>query len=143
MPMSRHLEALAGSGPEPPVLLACFQDARHFSPVTAERFARIAGHSPLVAALGAGLSGEPAPGVRGAGLSADDPLLGEWNVIVVGPHRAAALVARDVGESTKDGERQFDFALTHDRALVVEAARSLLRWLTPASQSVPGLVSAV
>jgi EAL domain-containing protein (putative c-di-GMP-specific phosphodiesterase class I) len=130
MPMSRHLEALAGSGPEPPVLLACFQDARFFSGHAAERFARIARHSPLVAALGAGLGDEPAPGVRGAGLAEDDPLRGEWNVIVVGPHRAAALVARDVGETTKDGERQFDFALTHDRALVVDAARSLLRWLT-------------
>jgi DICT domain-containing protein len=130
MPMSRHLEALAGTGPEPPVLLACFQDARFFTAASAERFARIASHSPLVAALGAGLTEEPAPGVRGAGLTLDDPLHGEWNVIVVGPHRAAALVARDVGENTKDGERQFDFALTHDRALVVEAARSLMRWLT-------------
>jgi EAL domain-containing protein (putative c-di-GMP-specific phosphodiesterase class I) len=129
-PMSRHLEALAGSGPEPPVLLACFQDARHFTGPAAERFARIAGHSPLVAALGADLSDEPAPGVRGAGLAEDDPLRGEWNVIVVGPHRAAALVARDVGENTRDGDRQFDFALTHDRALVVEAARSMMRRVT-------------
>jgi EAL domain-containing protein (putative c-di-GMP-specific phosphodiesterase class I) len=137
MPMSRHLEALAGTGPEPPVLLACFQEARHFTEATAERFTRIAGHSPLVAAVGAGLSGEPAPGVRGAGLAADDPLLGEWNVIVVGPHRAAALVARDVGENTRDGDRQFDFALTHDRALVIKAARSLLRWLAPVAGELP------
>jgi DICT domain-containing protein len=113
------------------VLLACFQDGRYFTGPSAERFARIAGHSPLVASFGAGLSDEPAPGVRGASLSDGDPLLGEWNVIVVGPHRAAALVARDVGEHTRDGERQFDFALTHDRSLVVEAARSLLRWLAP------------
>jgi hypothetical protein len=60
---------------------------------------------------------------------------------VVGPHRAAALVARDVGETTKDGERQFDFALTHDRALVIEAARSLLRWLAPVPETVPGLIT--
>lgn len=133
MPMSRHLEALAGAGHEPPVLLACFQHARHFTPATATRFGRIAGHSPLVAALGAGLSEEPVPGVRGAQLSADDPLRGEWNVIVVGPHQAAALVARDLGDDGPDEERRFDFALTHDRALVVEAARSLLRWLAPAA----------
>jgi EAL domain-containing protein (putative c-di-GMP-specific phosphodiesterase class I) len=143
MPMSRHLEALAGSGPEPPVLLACFQEARHFTGPAAERFARIAGHSPLVAALGADLSEEPAPGVRGAGLAEDDPLRGEWNVIVVGPHRAAALVARDVGENTKDGDRQFDFALTHDRALVVEAARSMMRRVTVAPQSTPGMATVV
>ncbi|MBL7259289.1 sensor domain-containing phosphodiesterase [Paractinoplanes lichenicola] len=131
MPMSRHLEALAADGGEPAVLLACFQDARHFTPATARRFARIALSSPLVAAFGTGLSDEPAVGVRGACPGDDDTLCGEWNVIVVGPHRAAALVARDLGDRGPEGERRFDFALTHDRALVVEAARSLLRWLAP------------
>jgi EAL domain-containing protein (putative c-di-GMP-specific phosphodiesterase class I) len=132
IPMSRHLEALAGDGPEPPVLLACFQEARHFTPATLRRFGRIAGHSPLVAALGVGLAAEPAPGVRGACLGDDDSLRGEWNVVVVGPHQAAALVARDLGDVCADSERRFDFALTHDRALVLEAARSLLAWLAPA-----------
>ncbi|WP_328468155.1 EAL domain-containing protein [Actinoplanes sp. NBC_00393] len=130
MPLSRHLEALAGTGPEPPVLLACFQEARHFTARTAVRFARVAAHSPLVAALGVGLPPEPAPGVRGAELG-DDRLRGEWNVIVVGPHRAAALVARDLGDAGPDSERRFEFALTHDRSLAAEAARSLLHHLAP------------
>ncbi|WP_229074691.1 EAL domain-containing protein [Actinoplanes sp. DH11] len=129
MPLSRHLEALAGDA-EPPVLLACFQEARHFTPATMARFRRIAAHSPLVAALGAGLPVEPVPGVRGACLG-DDRLRGEWNVILVGPHRAAALVARDLGDDGPDTERRFDFAITHDRALVIEAARSVLRHLAP------------
>ncbi|MFI1990648.1 EAL domain-containing protein [Actinoplanes sp. NPDC020271] len=129
--MSRHLEALAGDGPEPPVLLACFPDACHFTPATAARLTRIAAHSPFVAAVGAGLSDEPAPGVRGAHLDGADSMHGEWNVIVVGPHRAAALVARDLGDDGPDGDRRFDFALTHDRRLVVAAARSLLRCLAP------------
>ncbi|HET6531168.1 MAG TPA: EAL domain-containing protein, partial [Actinoplanes sp.] len=132
MPLSRHFEALAGDGPQPPVLLACFQDRRHFTPATARRFARIAGHSPLVAALGAGMGEEPASGVRGARLGDGDPLRGEWNVVVVGPHQAVALVARDLGDTGAERDRRFDFAVTHDRALVVEAARSLLRWLAPA-----------
>jgi hypothetical protein len=51
---------------------------------------------------------------------------------VVGPHRAAALVARDLGDTGPQSERRFDFALTHDRALVVETARSLLGRLAPA-----------
>ncbi|GIE94761.1 hypothetical protein Ari01nite_22260 [Paractinoplanes rishiriensis] len=139
IPLSRHLEALVDDGPEPPVLLACFQEARHFTPATLRRFARIAGRSPLVAALGAGLSDRPAPGVRGACLGDDDVLRGEWNVVVVGPHRAAALVARDLGDDCADGERRFEFALTHDRALVLEAARTLLTWLAPAR--VPALIS--
>ncbi|BBH69944.1 hypothetical protein ACTI_66290 [Actinoplanes sp. OR16] len=137
MPMSRHLEALAGDGPEPPVLLACFQEARHFTPATARRFSRIARRSPMVAALGAGLDAEPAPGVRGACFG-DDRLRGEWNVIVLGPHRAAALVARDLGDDGgPDADRRFDFALTHDRDLVVRAARSLLKHLAPVRVPVP------
>ncbi|MEU4240700.1 EAL domain-containing protein [Actinoplanes sp. NPDC026619] len=132
MPMSRHLEAWAGDGAEPPVLLACFQKAQHFTPATAARFARLAASSPLVAALGAGLGNEPAPGVHGTAFAASDPLHGEWNVIVVGPHRAAALVARDLGDPGPDRDRRFDFAVTHDRALVLEAARALLPWLAPA-----------
>ena len=131
MPLSRHFEALAGEGHQPPVLLACFQEGRHFTAATAGRFARIARHSPLVAALGVGLPEEPVPGVRGAHLDPHDPLHGEWNVIVVGPHQAAALVARDVGDTGPDRERRFDFAVTHDRDLVVAAARSVLRVVTP------------
>jgi hypothetical protein len=131
MPISRHLEALAGDGHQPPVLLACFQESRHFTAATARRFARIAARSTLVAAFGADLREEPIAGVRGADLAPDDPLRGEWNVIVIGPHQAAALVARDLGDSGPDRDRRFDFAITHDRELVAEAARSLLRWLAP------------
>ena len=69
--------------------------------------------------------------MRGACLAEDDPLRGEWNVIVIGPHQAAALVARDLGDTGAEPERRFDFAVTHDRALVIEAARTLLQWLTP------------
>lgn len=52
-------------------------------------------------------------------------------MLVIGPHFAAALVARDVGDTGPDTERGFDFATTRDRALVVEAALSLLPWLAP------------
>jgi hypothetical protein len=131
MPISRHLENVA----EDAVLLACFQEGRHFTVRTAERFARYASRSPLVAALGVGLPEAPIPGVRGASLEIGDPLRGEWNVIVVGPHHAAAMVARDLGDGGPDSQRRFEFALTHDRALAVRAARSLLRWLAPIGPS--------
>lgn len=131
LPISRYLEAQAGEGQQPPVLFACFQEQQHFTPATARRFSRIAGRSPLVAAVGVGLSDEPAPGVRGGHLTPDDPLSGEWNVIVVGPHYAAALVATDLGDNGPDSQRRFDYVVTHDRQLVIEAARSLLHWLAP------------
>ncbi|AGZ43419.1 hypothetical protein AFR_25775 [Actinoplanes friuliensis DSM 7358] len=143
MPMSRHLEALARDSHQPPVLLACFQEARNFTPATARRFGRIATRSPLVAALGAGLSEEPTTGVRGADLAAGDILRGEWNVILVGPHQATALVAKDLGGTEPEAQRRFAYATTHDRALVIAAARSLLQWLAPSrAADVSGLLAA-
>ncbi len=41
------------------------------------------------------MSAQPVPGVRGADLHADDPVLDKWDIAVVGPHFAAALLARD------------------------------------------------
>ena len=137
MPISRYLESQAADGRQPPVLLACFQEERHFTPATVRRFSALATLSPLVAAIGVGLAIEPASGVRGADLDSDDPLRGEWNVVVVGPHYAAALVAKDLGDDGPDRHRRFDYAVTHDRELVIEAARSLLRCLAPVSLPSP------
>ena len=56
---------------------------------------------------------------------------GEWDVLVIVTHYAGALVARDVGDSGPDMGRRFQYAITHDRATVVNAARSLLSRLLP------------
>ncbi len=53
----------------------------------------------------------------------------EWDVTVLGPHFGAAFVARDLGDNGPDMERRFDFAMTHDRDLVTEVARSMMRRL--------------
>jgi EAL domain-containing protein (putative c-di-GMP-specific phosphodiesterase class I) len=132
-PMSMHIEDKGLDAAEPGVLLACFQEARHFSPGTRARFGRLAARAALTGALGAGMPAAPAPGVRGASLGPGDPLRGEWDVIMVGPHFAAALVARDCGDDGPDADRRFDFAITHDRELVVRAAQALLDRLLPAS----------
>lgn len=58
-------------------------------------------------------------------------------MIVVGPHHAAALVALDLGDVGEDARRRFDYVVTHDRQLVIEAARSLLHWLTPVRPLAP------
>jgi EAL domain-containing protein (putative c-di-GMP-specific phosphodiesterase class I) len=128
---TRYLESKAADPVEPPVLLACFQDAVRFTGGIGRRYAELATTSPFVAAFGAGLGAAPAAGVRGADVPTGDPLHREWNVIVVGPHFSAALVARDLGDTGAQGHRRFDYALTYDRALVVAAARSLLGRLGP------------
>jgi hypothetical protein len=130
---TRYLESKVADTVDPPVLLACFQDAARFDPRIAHRYATLAENAPFVAAFGAGFGATPAPGVRGAALDPADPLCAEWNVIVVGPYFSAALVARDLGDDGAERYRRFDYALTYDRPIVIEAARSLLRRLGPAN----------
>jgi hypothetical protein len=61
---------------EPGVLLACFQEAGHFTPATRVRFGRLSARVALTGALGVGMPPTPAPGVRGAALHPGDPLRG-------------------------------------------------------------------
>jgi hypothetical protein len=130
--ISKHLEAQVAAQGEAAVVLASFQEARHFTARSAARYQQLATHAALVGALGVGIGSEPAPGVRGAALDADDPLKGEWNVVVIGPHFAAAFVARDLGDTgCADMARRFDFCLTYDRSLAVDAARGLLARIAP------------
>lgn len=129
LPISRYLEAKAADRTEPPVLLTCFQQPRHLTPATVRRYTDLADTAALVAVLAADLGEEPIAGVRGAPLKAGDPLCAEWNVIVVGPHFAGALVARDLGDTGPETDRRFAYALTYDRGLVLAAARSLLHWV--------------
>jgi DICT domain-containing protein len=85
-----------------------------------------------VAALGVGMPPVPAPGVRGGALEVLDPLASEWTVVVLGAHESAALMARDLGHTGPDREREFEFVVTYDRALVTGAAQALVgRLSTP------------
>lgn len=130
--MSHHIESQARHASDPPVVLAAFQTADRFTPATARRYAAMAGSCPLVGALAAGLPPVPAVGVRGASLSPHDPLIGEWTVVVVGPHYAGALIARDLGDDGPEADRRFQFTITHDRETVLGAGRSLMGRITSA-----------
>jgi hypothetical protein len=109
-----------------PVVLAAFQTGDRFTAATARRYAALAERCPLVAALGVDLTADLAPGVFGNSLSSTDPLAEEWTLTVIGPHYAAALIARDMGDTGPDHDRRFRFSITYDRDLVLSAARSLM-----------------
>ena len=130
VPVSKTLELMASQETVRPVLLAAFEHVRFFRPSTARRFTDLAAHLPFVGALGVGMPAEPAPGVRGSGLSPDDPLAAEWTVVVLGAHTAAALMARDLGDTGPDPDRQFEFVVCYDRAVVTAAAHSMVGRLT-------------
>jgi diguanylate cyclase (GGDEF)-like protein/PAS domain S-box-containing protein len=129
--LSMQLEHQAAALGESALIVAAFQTAERFTPLTRRRYTLLGADAAFVAALGVGMDAEPAPGVRGATLGDDDPLRGEWSVAVLGPHFAAALVAVDLGDTGPEMERRFDFSLTYDRALVVEAASALTRRVQP------------
>jgi EAL domain-containing protein (putative c-di-GMP-specific phosphodiesterase class I) len=137
LPMSHHLENRALQIGEGAVILSAFQHGRHFTPATKQRYRQLAAGASLVAALGVGLRDEPASRVCGAELEPDDPLAGEWSVVVLGPHFAGALVAQDLGDTGPESERRFRFATTYDRGLVVAAARTLLERVAPAPAPPP------
>ena len=145
--LSKQLEREALRLGESAVVAATFQEAKHFTPATASRYRDLVERTAFVCALGEGLPAEPVPGLRGATLDPHDAVRGEWDLVVLGPHFSAALLARDLGETGPDAERTFEFALTYERATVVDAARALLSRVAPrtapAITAAPALAPAV
>jgi diguanylate cyclase (GGDEF)-like protein len=127
--ISRHLERQALTGDPATVVVGSFQPAAYFTPATARRYTALATTAALVAVFAEGMPAVPVPGVRGHDVPADDPMLQEWTIAVVGPHFAGALVARDVGDRTPEAERRFDYLVTYDRDTVVAWAALMMRRL--------------
>jgi EAL domain-containing protein (putative c-di-GMP-specific phosphodiesterase class I) len=120
------LELEAASHGESGIVFGCFQRRDRFTRPVAQRYEALAQVCSFVGAFGAGMPAEPAPGVRGASFAANDRLEGEWSVVVLAPHAAFALVGRDLGDAGPDLDRRFAHAVTDDRALVAQIARSLM-----------------
>jgi diguanylate cyclase (GGDEF)-like protein/PAS domain S-box-containing protein len=129
--VSKHLERQAMRAGEATVVLATFQDVSFFTPATQRRYTRLARSAAFVGALGKDMPAQPLPGVRGGVISAFDPLVGEWDIAVIGPHFAATLVARDLGDDGADADRRFEFVLSHDRELAIAVASSLMTRIAP------------
>ena len=136
-PLSMHLEYKGLDATESTVLLACFQDRRRFGARTRRRYAELAARGVFTAVFSRDMPARPVPGIRGARLDPADPLGREWAVIVLGAHFAAALLARERDDSTDSRERVFDFVVTHDRELVIAAARPVLKRVLAAGWSAP------
>jgi diguanylate cyclase (GGDEF)-like protein/PAS domain S-box-containing protein len=132
--LSKQLEREALRLGAASVVAATFQEARHFTPATTLRYRDLVDRTGFVCALGEDLPVEPLPGLRGAALDPADPVRGEWDVTVLGPHFAAALLARDLGDDGPDAERRFAYALTYDRDTVVRATAALLARVAPRSE---------
>jgi len=126
--ISRQLEEQALRAGDTTMVLIAAQHRRYFDEATRDRYAALAEISPLVMVFGQGIAADVAPGLRGVNLPAADPLCAEWAVLILGPHTAAALIARErrAPRGGSEPDRRFDYVVTHDRMIITAAARALL-----------------
>ncbi|MDO9380995.1 MAG: EAL domain-containing protein [Nocardioidaceae bacterium] len=126
--LSQHLEREARRIGPTAVLLSSFQHQRYYSPETRRRYGVLGRRLGLVGVLGQGLTTSRDTSVKVAGLERGDPMASEWDVVVLSPHFAAALLAREIddGYGVRGSSREFEYQMTFDRDVVVAAARTLM-----------------
>jgi EAL domain-containing protein (putative c-di-GMP-specific phosphodiesterase class I) len=124
--MSLFLEARARASSETAVVLTTFRHATDITSTTAERYLDLGQHCALVMVHTQGPTTvfDDTP-IHVNQVAADDPLLQEWDVVVLTVDFAAVLSAR-LKDTSQHGEGTYDFILSHDRALAAAAARSLI-----------------
>lgn len=124
--ISLFLEARATIERESALVFGTFQHLENFDQRAVERYYPLADSSAFVAVFGQGFSElSVSETVCAVDLDEADPLVAEWNVVVISPNFAATLAARQVGEPSPSNDA-YEFILTHDRRLTIEAARTLV-----------------
>ena len=121
--LSRHLEDQARALGRTAVLVGAFEGDERFDAATRRRYAELARELAICGAVATGMPAEPAEGVRGGRLHAADPVAREWTVAVVSPQACATLSASAPDDA---GEGEYDYVITHDRALAVSSAAALI-----------------
>jgi EAL domain-containing protein (putative c-di-GMP-specific phosphodiesterase class I) len=133
--IARHLEDEVLHLSDKAVLLSSFMTVANFDQTMQSRYEELAQRTVLTAAFGRDMPSEPGRGIRGVDLHPDDPLCREWTVVVLGSHLAAGLIARRSDDSQSVSPSRLDAIITHDRDLVVAAAKSLIQRLPPLDPS--------
>jgi EAL domain-containing protein (putative c-di-GMP-specific phosphodiesterase class I) len=123
--LCRELESRARAAGHRAILLAAFQHDSAFGPEMRARFSAVAREVAFCGVVAQGIAPEPAPGVRGGHVHPADPLANEYAVAVVTPHVCGLLSAYELG-TDDEGERWYEFVLTHDRAVAVTGAAALM-----------------
>jgi EAL domain-containing protein (putative c-di-GMP-specific phosphodiesterase class I) len=126
--LSCDLARKAAEGAYQPMVLAAIDGAVWYTGQMSGRYRALAAGSPLVAVFGTELPADLGGGVRGVSVPPDDPLATEWLTLILDCDVSAALAVRPrpYNPSGKSPAAQYDLTITRDRALVADAARSIL-----------------
>ncbi|SUE15595.1 diguanylate phosphodiesterase [Rhodococcus gordoniae] len=123
--MSADLEARATEAGADVIALGTFQHRDHFTGAARRRWMSMAGALAHVAVFAVGF-GAGMSGTNLVPIEPHDPLVDEWNVILLGASFACALSALDLHRRSADGEREFEYVVSYDRGAVARAARATL-----------------
>lgn len=124
--MSTHIECQAAlSGPDT-LTLGTFQHARQFGPTTRRRWRAMAARIAYTGVYGVDMRGMTDPGITHSDLDPTDPLIEEWNIVVLGQFYCCVLSARDLRIGRCESDRRFDYVVSHDRGTVIRCARAIL-----------------
>ena len=124
--LSIFLESRARASGDSAVVLSTFQDHTNLTPATRRRYEALGPDAGLVAIYLAGQAGFDADSrIRVAQIDSADPLIAEWDIVVLTADFSAVLAAREVDASNHD-EGSYEFVITHDRDLATAAALALL-----------------
>lgn len=123
----RHTAAAAG---HPGLAMANFYDTTWVTEDDLRALKQVISSNALTLITAGDLPDHSGPVLRTRTRPASNPMSREWVLIVLQPHFAAAFAARNKGAWSQD-DPHLDFVLTHDRDLVVAAARALLQGIDP------------
>jgi len=124
--ISLFLEARAAAEDNSALVFGTFQHRDNFDDWAIERYYPLGLTAAFVGVFGHGFDElSLSDSMCAVELDASDPLVAEWNVVVISPDFAATLTARQLGEPSPTNDT-YEFILTHDRRLTIEAARTLV-----------------
>ncbi|OZD77422.1 EAL domain-containing protein [Rhodococcus sp. 05-339-2] len=107
------------------VVLATVSASTGLTPAREAIFEDLAARTALMAVFDSNAA-SPESGFRKVFVDADEPLALERSIVIVAPMSSVALIAVERG-AAEDGTPMYDYRLTYDRHVVLDAATVLLR----------------
>jgi DICT domain-containing protein len=141
--MSRLTEAKTLAAPVGSTVLAALQEARFYTPQTARCYQSLARRGVQVLLFAHGWSGttESAPGLWLIGLTPEDPVREEWDILVCTPSARFGFASMDQhADVSNEGDRRFGWLTSRDTDGIGSAAESLLGRAAGVEVGIPAVI---